>query len=194
MKEAIAKELMDVLSADYVKVVDDSSKHKGPVGVVVDGCPSGLELDVSDIQHDLDRRRPGQSHITTPRDEPDCVEILSGVFEGKTTGTPIAMLVRNKDANSKAYDHLKEVYRPSHADYTYDQKYGFRDWKGGGRSSARETIGRVASGAIARKILEKSAGITILSYVRSIHLLTGNIDVATLDQNIMMLYMWIKVK
>src|SRR5690606_14874509 len=123
--------------------------HGGGVGVVVDGCPPRLPLDASLIQRDLDRRRPGQSRLVTQRDEADVAEILSGVFEGHTLGSPIALLVRNKDARSSAYDHLKDVYRPSHADYTYDAKYGIRDHRGGGRSSARETIGRVAAGAIA---------------------------------------------
>jgi chorismate synthase len=158
------------------KITTFGESHGGGVGVVIDGCPSNLPLTVDDIQADLDRRRPGQSHITTPRDEADTVEILSGVFEGKTTGTPISLLVRNKDANSKAYNHLKDVYRPSHADYTYDEKYGIRSWQGGGRSSARETIGRVAAGAIAKKILKKLEKIEILSYVSSIHSLSTSID------------------
>ena len=127
--------------------------HGGGVGVVIDGCPPRLPLTVDDLQFDLDRRRPGQSHLVTQRDEADQAEILSGIFEGFTTGTPIAVLVRNKDHNSGAYDHLKDVYRPSHADFTYDAKYGFRDWAGGGRASARETIGRVAAAAVARKLL-----------------------------------------
>lgn len=150
--------------------------HGGGVGVVLDGCPSGLPISESEIQIALDRRRPGQSHITTPRNESDQVEILSGVFEGKTTGTPIAMLVRNKDHNSKAYNHLKDVYRPSHADYTYDEKYGFRNWQGGGRSSARETIGRVAAGAIAQKILKQTESVEILSYVSSIYTVNSQVD------------------
>ena len=117
--------------------------HGGGVGVVVDGCPPRLALDVADIQRDLDRRRPGQSRLTTPRGEADRVEILSGVFEGRTLGSPIAMLVRNEDARPSAYEHMKDVYRPSHADYTTEAKYGIRNWQGGGRASARETIGRV---------------------------------------------------
>ncbi len=127
--------------------------HGVAVGVVVDGCPARLPLTEADIQVDLDRRKPGQSAITTPRKEPDRVEILSGVFEGKTTGAPITMLVWNNDARPGAYDDFKEKFRPSHADFTYFAKYGYRDHRGGGRSSARETVGRVAAGAVARKIL-----------------------------------------
>ena len=142
--------------------------HGGSVGVVIDGCPPGLPLSREDIQSELDRRRPGQSDITTPRNEPDQVEILSGVNEGFTLGTPIALNVRNKDARPSAYAEMKKAYRPSHADYTYDAKYGRRMAEGGGRSSARETIGRVAAGAIARKILKLAAGIDIVAYVESI--------------------------
>jgi len=149
--------------------------HGKAVGVVVDGCPPLLDLSEADVQKELDRRRPGQSAIATPRKEGDKVEILSGVFEGKTTGTPISMLVWNSDANSLAYDHLKDVYRPSHADYTFDAKYGFRDFRGGGRSSAREAIGRVAAGAIAQKLLAKS-GIEVLSFVKQIHVVTSDVD------------------
>ena len=121
--------------------------HGGGVGVVIDGCPPRLPLAVEEIQRDLDRRRPGQSHLTTPRQEADRAEILSGVFEGLTIGSPIAILVRNADARPQAYEHLRDVYRPSHADWTTEAKYGIRNWQGGGRSSARETIGRVAAGA-----------------------------------------------
>ena len=127
--------------------------HGGGIGVVVDGCPPRLNISEQDIQPFLDRRKPGQSKITTPRKESDQVEILSGIFEGKTLGTPIAMLVRNKDARPQAYDEMKTKFRPSHADYTYQTKYGFRNHEGGGRSSARETIARVAAGAIAQKAL-----------------------------------------
>lgn len=142
--------------------------HGGSVGVVVDGCPPGLALSAADIQVEMDRRRPGQSDITTPRNEPDIVEILSGVHDGRTLGTPIAMNVRNKDARSSAYSEMKLAYRPSHADFTYDAKYGRRMAEGGGRSSARETIGRVAAGAIARKILKQAAGVEIIAYVESV--------------------------
>jgi chorismate synthase len=138
--------------------------HGPAIGVVIDGCPPGLELTEADIQHELDRRRPGQSEIATPRQEEDRVEILSGVFEGKTTGTPIAMQVWNKDADSSKYDIIRNMPRPGHADYTYQMKYGIRDHRGGGRSSARETIGRVAAGAVAKKILERH-GIEILAHV-----------------------------
>jgi len=138
--------------------------HGPAIGVVIDGCPPGLELTNVDIQLELDRRRPGQSEISTPRQEEDRVEILSGVFEGKTTGTPIAMQVRNKDADSSKYDIIRNMPRPGHADYTYQMKYGIRDHRGGGRSSARETIGRVAGGAVAKNILERH-GIEILAHV-----------------------------
>ena len=154
--------------------------HGKGVGVVVDGCPANLAISEEDIQYELDRRRPGQSDITTPRKEADSVEILSGVFDGKTTGTPISMMVRNKDHNSKAYDHLKDVYRPSHADYVYDQKYGHRDYRGGGRSSARETIGRVAAGAIAKAYLKQVGNIEILACVKQIHTIEASFDVTDL--------------
>ena len=127
--------------------------HGGGVGVVIDGCPAGLEISESEIQYELDRRRPGQSKITTQRKESDSARILSGIFEGKTTGTAISIMVENQDARPQAYEHLKDLYRPSHADYTYEAKYGFRNWMGGGRASARETIGRVAAGALAKKLL-----------------------------------------
>lgn len=143
--------------------------HGPSVGVVIDGCPPSLPLTGSEIQADLDRRRPGQSDITTPRKESDTVEILSGLFEGRTTGHPIALLVRNADHRSEAYDEMREKFRPSHADFTYTTKYGFRDHRGGGRSSARETIGRVAAGAIARKILTLAGDVEIRAYVTQIH-------------------------
>ena len=157
--------------------------HGGGVGVVIDGCPSQLEISVDDIQFELDRRRPGQSDIVTPRKESDTVQILSGVFEGKTLGTPISLVVMNKDANPKAYDHLKDVYRPSHADYTYQAKYGFRNHQGGGRSSARETIGRVAAGAIAKKYLEQHCQLECLAYVSQVHHVKADInrDLVTLE-------------
>ena len=142
--------------------------HGGGIGVVVDGCPPQLPLSLDDIQPALDRRRPGQSKLTTPRDESDQIEILSGVFEGKTLGTPIAMLVRNKDARPQAYEEMKVKFRPSHADFTYQTKYGFRNHEGGGRSSARETVARVAAGAIAQKILEYDS-VQITTYVERIH-------------------------
>ena len=153
--------------------------HGGAVGVVVDGCPPQIDLDISAIQFELDRRKPGQSHLTTQRQEGDEVEILSGVFEGKTLGTPISMLVWNKDARPSAYDHLKDLYRPSHADFTYQQKYGIRNWQGGGRASARETIGRVAAGAIAKQILRENAGTETFAYVKQIHTLSAEVDTET---------------
>ena len=141
--------------------------HGKGIGVVVDGCPAGLPLEERDIQCFLDRRKPGQSKFTTMRNEGDQVEILSGVFEGKTTGTPISMIVWNTDQRSKDYGNIMEVYRPGHADYTFDEKYGFRDYRGGGRSSGRETIGRVAAGAIAACFL-RNLGITVTAYTRSV--------------------------
>jgi len=154
--------------------------HGGGVGVVIDGVPPRLAITVDELQADLDRRRPGQSRLVTQRDEADRAEILSGVFEGYTTGTPLAVLVRNKDHNSGAYDHLKDVYRPSHADFTYDAKYGFRNWAGGGRASARETIGRVAAAAVARKLLAEVAGIEVLAWVQSVGDIEADVDSATL--------------
>lgn len=151
--------------------------HGGGVGVVVDGCPPRLALDVAEIQRDLDRRRPGQSTLTTPRQEEDRAEILSGVFEGRTLGTPIAILVRNQDARPSAYEAMKDVYRPSHADYTTEAKYGIRNWQGGGRASARETVGRVAAGAIARKLLRTASGVEVLAWVQSVHEIEAKIDV-----------------
>src|SRR5580658_5197567 len=143
--------------------------HGPAVGAVVDGCPPRLPLTAGEIQAELDRRRPGQSDLVTPRREPDAVEILAGVFEGRTTGAPISMLVRNTDARPGAYDEMKEKFRPSHADFTYQQKFGFRDHRGGGRSSARETIGRVAAGAVAKKILAFAGPVEIRAYVTRVH-------------------------
>ncbi len=141
--------------------------HGRGIGGIIDGCPAGIELNIEHIQRDLARRKPGQSKITTQRKEPDEVEFLSGVFEGKTQGTPIAFAVWNKNQHSKDYDDLKDIYRPSHADYTYIQKYGTRDHRGGGRSSARETIARVVAGAIAKQILAKT-GVIINAYVSQV--------------------------
>jgi chorismate synthase len=143
--------------------------HGPAVGVVLDGCPPNLPLTLAEIQDELDRRRPGQSEIVTPRKEEDRVEILSGWFEGRTTGTPLSMLVRNADQRPGAYDEMKEKFRPSHADFTYQAKFGIRDHRGGGRSSARETIGRVAAGAIAKKILRHAAAIETRAFVTRIH-------------------------
>jgi chorismate synthase len=153
--------------------------HGGGVGVVLEGCPPRLAIDVSEIQRDLDRRRPGQSVLTTPRQEADQAEILSGVFEGRTLGTPIGIMVRNKDARPSAYEEMREVYRPSHADYTTEAKYGIRNWQGGGRASARETIGRVAAGAIARKLLHQVAGIEVLAWVRQVQAIDSKVDPET---------------
>lgn len=138
------------------------------MGVVVDGCPPGFAITVEEIQKELDRRKPGQSSITTPRKEQDVIHMLSGVFEGKTTGTPILLIAYNSDVRSEDYLHMKDVYRPGHADYTYEKKYGIRDWRGSGRASARETLGRVASGAIAKKYLKEKLGVEILSYVEQV--------------------------
>ena len=166
------------------RVATFGESHGGGVGVVIDGCPPRLEISTEEIQVELDRRRPGQSKITTPRKEADTCEILSGVFEGKTLGTPIAILVRNKDTRPQDYDEMQETYRPSHADATYDAKYGIRNWQGGGRSSARETIGRVAAGAIAKKILKQVADVEIVGYVKRIKDIEGVIDpnTVTLEQ------------
>jgi chorismate synthase len=153
---------------DIFRITTFGESHGGAVGVVVDGCPPGLSLSPTDIQKHLDRRRPGQSDITTPRKEEDTIHILSGVFDGVTTGTPILLLAYNKDVRSEDYDHLKRLFRPSHADYTYLAKYGLRDYRGSGRASARETLGRVAAGAIALKFLQESLGIEVLSYVEQV--------------------------
>ena len=150
--------------------------HGGGVGVVVDGCPPRLSLSEADIQPDLDRRRPGQSRIVTPRKETDTVQILSGTFEGKTLGTPISLWVKNEDARPEAYSEMATKFRPSHADYTYFAKFGIRAWPGGGRTSARETIGRVAAGAIAKKILRESHGVEVLAYVKQVQNIVAAVD------------------
>ncbi|MGA3180471.1 MAG: chorismate synthase [Verrucomicrobiota bacterium] len=150
--------------------------HGGGVGVVLDGCPPRLPLTEADIQPDLDRRRPGQSSIVTPRQESDRVEILSGTFEGKTLGTPIALWVQNEDARPDAYSEMAAKFRPSHADYTYQAKFGIRNWQGGGRSSARETIGRVAAGAVARKILRQQFNVAIIAYVKQVQRIQAAVD------------------
>ena len=159
------------------KVTTWGESHGKALGAVIDGCPAGLPLCEEDIQKFLDRRKPGQSRYTTARKEGDLVEILSGVFEGKTTGTPISLMVRNTDQRSRDYGNIAYSYRPGHADYTFDQKYGFRDYRGGGRSSGRETIGRVAAGAIASKILGE-LGISICTYTRSI----GPVEIASFNK------------
>lgn len=150
--------------------------HGPAVGVVVDGCPPRLPITQADIQAELDRRRPGQSKIVTQRQESDTVEILSGVEEGLTTGTPIALLVRNSDQRSRDYDEMRSKYRPSHADFTYDAKYGIRSWSGGGRASARETVGRVAAGAIAKKLLSVDFNVEILAWVASVQNIHASVD------------------
>ena len=160
------------------RVTTFGESHGGGIGAVVDGCPPRLPLDVKMIQHDLDRRRPGQSRLTTLRDEADKATILSGLFEGRTLGSPIAMLVGNTDARPTAYEDFKDIYRPSHADYTTEAKYGIRNWQGGGRASARETIGRVAAGAIARQLLATAANIEVLAWVRQVGTITADIDPA----------------
>jgi chorismate synthase len=142
--------------------------HGGAVGVVVDGCPPGVPITAEEIQAQLDRRKPGQSEIASPRKEQDTIQILSGHFEGVTTGTPILILAHNKDVRSEDYHHMKDLFRPSHADFTYQKKYGRRDWRGSGRASARETLARVAAGAIAQKFLREKLGVEIVSYVEQV--------------------------
>ena len=158
--------------------------HGIALGAIVDGCPPGLELTEEDIQPDLDRRKPGQSKYTTQRKEGDRVRILSGVFEGRTTGTPIGLLVENEDQKSKDYGAIKDIFRPAHADYTYQNKYGIRDYRGGGRSSARETTMRVAAGAIAKKYLKEQNGISIQGYLSAIgHIRPELIDLNIVNEN-----------
>ncbi|MBA0813716.1 hypothetical protein Gohar_027542, partial [Gossypium harknessii] len=172
---------------NYFRVTTFGESHGGGVGCIVDGCPPRIPLSEADLQGDLDRRRPGQSRITTPRKETDTCRIYSGVSEGVTTGTPIHVLVPNTDQRGHDYKEMSIAYRPSHADATYDMKYGVRAVQGGGRSSARETIGRVASGAIAKKILKLFSGTEVLAYVSQVHqvvLPDGSVDhdTVTLDQ------------
>ncbi len=158
--------------------------HGPALGCVIDGCPPGLPLSVDDIQTDLERRRPGKSRYTTARSEPDQVKILSGVFEGVTTGTPIGLVIENKDQRSKDYGNIKEKFRPGHADYTYQQKYGIRDYRGGGRSSARETTMRVAAGAIARKYLRERLGIEVKGYLSQLGpIKLDRVDMSAVDSN-----------
>lgn len=187
----LAASLSGLRYADHVSstfghsfTVSTFGESHGPaVGAVVDGCPPGLPLEVSEIQHELDRRRPGQSRLVTQRAESDTVSVLSGIFEGVTTGTAIGLLVPNADQRPGAYDHLKDLYRPSHADYTYHAKYGVRDHRGGGRASARETIGRVAAGAIARKLLAHTERVELVGWVSSVGEIDTNIaaDEVTTD-------------
>lgn len=171
------------MGSSYGKLFQISTfgeSHGAAVGVVVQGCPAGIEIDMEFIQSELDRRKPGQSRITTQRKEADSVEIVSGVFEGKSTGTPIAMLVWNGDQRSKDYSHIADQFRPSHADYTYFEKYGIRDYRGGGRSSARETVARVAAGALAKLVLLQ-IGVKIQAYVSQVGPLKLNKELAELD-------------
>ena len=158
-------------------VTSFGESHGLAIGCIVDGCPPGLALTEADLQHDLDRRKPGKSRHTTQRREPDEVKILSGVFEGKTTGTPIGLIIENQDQRSKDYSNIKDQFRPGHADYTYLQKYGIRDYRGGGRSSARETAMRVAAGAIAKKYLREHLGVEVRAYLAQL----GPIKAETLD-------------
>jgi chorismate synthase len=159
------------------RITTFGESHGGGIGVVIDGCPPKIDISEAEIQRELDRRRPGQSKITTQRQEEDRCEILSGIFEGKTLGTPIGILVRNKDARPQDYAAIKGKFRPSHADFTYEAKYGIRNWQGGGRASARETIGRVAAAAVARRVLQAFyPKIDIVAYVAQIHELTAKID------------------
>src|SRR5881275_3430860 len=159
------------------RVTTFGESHGGGIGVVIDGCPPKVEISEADIQRELDRRRPGQSKITTQREEEDRCEIVSGIFEGRTLGTPIGILVRNKDARPQDYAEVAKKFRPSHADFTYEAKYGIRNWQGGGRASARETIGRVAAGAVARKILSVLyAEFEIVAYVAQIHEVAAKIN------------------
>ncbi|MDO8480465.1 MAG: chorismate synthase [Nanoarchaeota archaeon] len=164
------------------RVTNWGVSHGKAIGVVIDGCPPLVELSERDIQQDLERRAPGQSEVTTERKEPDAVEILSGVFEGKTTGTPISLVIFNKDQKSKDYTKMAQVFRPSHADFTYQAKYGIRDLAGGGRSSARMTAGNVAAGALARKILKERFGVEIVAFTRSVKDLVADVDVEKVNR------------
>lgn len=165
------------------KITTFGESHGKAIGVIIDGCPAGLTIDEAFIQSELDRRRPGQSTIVTQRKEADQAEILSGVFEGKTTGTPIAMMIKNQDARSKDYSHIKDSFRPSHADFTYQKKYGIRDYRGGGRSSARETAARVAAGGIAKLFLQENS-IGVKGYVSQVGDIQCNSDYRLLDLNL----------
>ncbi len=169
------------------RITTFGESHGAAIGVIIDGCPAGLEIDEGFIQTELDRRKPGQSKITTQRKEDDVFKILSGVFEGKSTGAPIALVIENQDQRSKDYSHIAESFRPSHADYTYEMKYGTRDYRGGGRSSARETAARVAAGAVAKMLLKKS-GIEIYAFVSQVGDIKApdykTMDLAKTEENI----------
>ena len=162
------------------RITTFGESHGKGVGVILDGCPAGLEIDESLIQYEMERRKPGQSKITTQRKEGDQIKVLSGIFEGKTQGTPISMMVENADQRSKDYSHIQDKFRPSHADFTYHAKYGFRDYRGGGRSSARETLARVAAGAIAKQFLA-TKGIKVMAYVSQVGALSLPDDYSSLD-------------
>ncbi|GAB4316899.1 MAG: chorismate synthase [Candidatus Sumerlaeia bacterium] len=166
----------------FFRVTTFGESHGGAVGCVIDGCPPRLELSVEAVAAQLMRRRPGQSRLTTQRKEPDVPEILSGVFDGRTLGTPICILVRNQDARAGDYESFKDVYRPSHADYTYDAKFGIRNWRGGGRASARETIGRVAAGAVAEQLLACDYGVEIVAWVESVQDIRAEVDPLTVTR------------
>ncbi|MAD61034.1 MAG: chorismate synthase [Myxococcales bacterium] len=158
------------------KVTTFGESHGPAVGAIVEGCPPNIQLDLEQLQNDLDRRRPGQSHLTTSRSELDRVEILSGLFEGKTTGTPIALVIKNQDARSRNYDRVKDLYRPGHGDASYIARYGIRDYRGGGRASARETAARVAAAAIARQYLRQTYAIEVLAWVDQVYTDRANVD------------------
>lgn len=168
---------------EIFRITTFGESHGGAVGVVVDGCPPGIEISEEEIQVELDRRKPGQSKITTPRKEADRIKMLSGMFEGKTTGTPILLIAINAEFESDDYLELKNAYRPSHADFTYEAKYGFRDWRGSGRASARETLARVAAGAIAKKYLKQKLGIEFVSFVEQVGDIKADVDFNTITLN-----------
>ena len=158
------------------RVTTFGESHGGGLGAVIEGCPPGIEIDVAAVQRELNRRRPGQSALVSSRKEPDTVEVLSGVFEGKTLGSPIALLVRNADADPSAYESIKDQYRPSHADFTTEGKYGIRNWQGGGRASARETVARVAAGAVAKQVLAALTGVVVRGWVCSVGNIRAQVD------------------
>ncbi len=163
------------------RITTFGESHGGAVGVVIDGCPPGLALSEQDIQKDLDRRKPGQSTITTPRKEADTIHIMSGIFEGKTTGTPIMLMAHNTDSKPEDYETLKRVFRPGHADFTFIKKFGIRDWRGSGRASARETLGRVAAGAVAKKFLKEKLNIDILSFTQQVETVKANVNLSDIN-------------
>lgn len=164
------------------RVTTFGESHGTSLGAVIDGCPAGLELTEELVQIELDRRRPGQSRLVTPRNESDRVHIVSGVFEGRTTGTPITLIVHNGDVDSSKYEPFRDVYRPSHADYTWEAKFGHRDWRGGGRASARETLGRVAAGAVAASLLKQWSGVEIVAWVSDVADITSEVDAAVVTR------------